>query len=919
MTYRIFVFITIMLFIFSSFAFSQSKETGAILGTVFDDTNSPLPGVTLVLSSPSLMGDRTVLTDAEGNYRFPALPPGDYVIHAELQGFTKVIQENIRLTTTVKLTVNLVLKPAAIEEETTVIAQSPTIDIKSSETASVTLENEILRNIPYSNIYVNIVELAPGVSSHSAYGASNYTGISYQVDGVDLSDPEEGGAWVLLDPNIIEEAKIMGLGLPAEYGNYTGIIFNVITKSGGNELSGHFEVTFQGKADDWPKGFWQSENNSAYTDDFSDMTSPVARLTDFCAHLGGPIKKDKIWFYLGAQYYHKQDFPAGFPESGILKQPKFFLKITAQLTSKTHFTTFLEYDRFDWNNGGGHARISPEATFRSRSPELVGNFSLNHILNSTTFFDLKMAFFWGENEMHPEAGDVSAHLNLNDNKFYESWGAHYYLGPLRYQANASLTHYVEDFMQGDHDFKFGVEFERSRIHKMYRYTGPNAFLYLDYTGYGPYGYYYTGHYLAYQYEGYDTQTNSNRLEGFAQDSWKISDRLNLNIGLRFTQVWGTVKDVQGSVYQAFRLAPRLGFTFDILGDQTTILKAHYGQFTEGMYTAFHDRLNPEEAYNGRVGYYWDVFTEQWVEWLREPHANYSMDKNIKHPFMEQFVLGIERELFEDASFSATLIYRKWKNIIGFVNNATEWQHVDIFVEEINKTFTLYEPANPDEFDMLIKNIKKGDNGIALDPYRSYWGLELFFNKRFSHNWQLLVSYVYSRAKGTIDNGLSDDIGRAGSWWTPWGYGPNFWINGDGYSTYTPPHMLKLQGTYVFPYGIQCSASFRAISGNAWAQRYWTPPLSQGRVTFFTERRGSNHLAMQKILDLRLEKIFSFEDRYRIGLMFDVFNVFNANTVTDWGTRIGYDWIPGEYPSTDGHELYGIVPPRQIRLGLRLMF
>jgi hypothetical protein len=919
MTDRILVFISIMLLIFSSFAFSQSKETGAIWGTVFDDTDTPLPGVTLVLSSPSLMGDRTVLTDAQGNYRFPVLPPGDYVIYAELQGFTKVIQENIRLTTTVKLTVNLVLKPAAIEEETTVFAQSPTIDIKSSETASVTLENEILQNIPYSNIYFDIVGLAPGVSSHSAFGASNYTGISYQVDGVDLSDPEEGGAWVLLDPNIIEEAKVMGLGLPAEYGNYTGTIFNVITKSGGNELSGYFAVTFQGKADDWPKAFWQSENNAAYIENFPDMTSPVARLTDFSAHLGGPIKKDKIWFYLGAQYYNEQDFPAGFPESGILKQPKFFLKITAQVTPKTNLTTFLEYDRFDWDNGGGGARISPEATFKSRSPELVGNFSLNHILNSTTFFDLKMAFFWGENEMNPEAGDVSGHWDLNDNKWYVSRGYYYYLGPLRYQVNASLTHYAEDFMQGDHDFKFGVEFERSRIHKMYRYTGANAFFYYDFTGYGPYGYYYTGHYLAYQYEGYDTQTKSTRLEGFVQDSWKISNRLNVNIGLRVTQVWGAVRDVPGSVYQAFRLAPRIGFTFDILGDQTTILKAHYGQFTEGMYTAFHDRLNPEEAYNGRVGYYWDVFAEQWVEWLREPHINYSMDKNIKHPCMEQFVLGIERELFKDASFSVTLIYRKWKNIIGFINNATVWQPVDIFVEELNRTFTLYEPANPDEFDMLIKSIKKGDNGVTQDPYRSYWGFELLFNKRFSHNWQLLASYVYSRAKGTIDNGLSDDIGRAGTWWTPWGYGPNFWINGDGYSTNTPPHMLKLQGTYVFPYGIQCSSSFRAVSGNAWAQQYWTSPLSQGRVAFFTERRGSHHYAMQTILDLRLEKIFSFTDRYRLGLMFDVFNVFNADTITSWGTLIGYDWIPGEYPSTDGHELYGIVPPRQIRLGLRLMF
>ena len=110
---RGFLFVLFIFFVFSSITLSQSKETGAILGTVFDDINNPLPGVTLVLSSPSLMGERTVLSDAEGNYRFPALPPGDYVIQAELQGFTKVIQENIRLTTTVRLTVNLVLKPAS--------------------------------------------------------------------------------------------------------------------------------------------------------------------------------------------------------------------------------------------------------------------------------------------------------------------------------------------------------------------------------------------------------------------------------------------------------------------------------------------------------------------------------------------------------------------------------------------------------------------------------------------------------------------------------------------------------------------------------------------------------------------------------------------------------------------------------------
>ncbi len=184
---------------------------------------------------------------------------------------------------------------------------------------------------------------------------------------------------------------------------------------------------------------------------------------------------------------------------------------------------------------------------------------------------------------------------------------------------------------------------------------------------------------------------------------------------------------------------------------------------------------------------------------------------------------------------------------------------------------------------------------------------------------MLASYIYSQATGTIDNSFLDDIGYSSGWWLPWTYGPNFWINGDGNSTFDPTHMFKLQGTYVFPYGIQLSAHFRAISGGVWTQRYRTRRLAHERVTFFTEKRGSNRYKMQKILDVRLEKIITFANNFQLGLMFDMFNVFNANTVDDWGTRIGYDWIPGEYPSTDGHELYGIVPPRQIRLGIRLMF
>ena len=132
-------------------------------------------------------------------------------------------------------------------------------------------------------------------------------------------------------------------------------------------------------------------------------------------------------------------------------------------------------------------------------------------------------------------------------------------------------------------------------------------------------------------------------------------------------------------------------------------------------------------------------------------------------------------------------------------------------------------------------------------------------------------------------------------------------------------MIKVQATYVLPYDINFNLAFRAVTGMAWAKRFRTDVLNQGRVTFLTEPRGSHHLPMENIFDLRLEKTFLISQKYRLGVMLDCFNIFNANTALNWGTIIDYDWLPGSYPSTKGHELLEIVDPRQIRLGIRLTF
>ncbi len=908
---------------------AQSRETGAIAGTVTDEGGTALAGVTVTLRSPNLMGTRSFITGADGLYRFPALPPGVYTARAELQGFASVIRENIRLTTTVRLTVDMIMRRTVLAEEVTVIAQSPAVDITSTETASITLSDELLRNIPYSQMTADIVNLAPGVNSDVALGASNNTGIAYAMDGVNVADPEAGSAWVFLDHNIIKEAKVMGAGLPAEYGNFTGVIFNLITKSGEDEFSGHFEASFQGKKDSWPEGLWQTENNEAYIDDFPDLTSGLSKRVDINAQVGGPIKKDKLCFYLGLQFCHSQDFAPGFEEAIDYKQPRAFFKLSLQPALTTNLNVSLEVDTYNGTNRAPfaytHSQLSPNTTLTQKSPEVVTNFSLTHILTPQSFFDVKAAFFWGTSKLDPEEGmEIPGHFSLDENKLdYNS----YHYGAYdrsRFQANASFSHYAEDFIQGNHDFKFGVEVERSSVRNRYGYTGDGVSdpLFgktgLDHTVFFDY---YGQPYLAYQYEGYDTNTYCTRVEAFGQDSWQITPRLNINAGLRFSQNRGTVKGVDGAVYNTSRIAPRIGFTFDLFGDKTTVLKAHYGQFTEAMLSSYHDRLNPSTAFSDYIGYYWDTDTEEWVEFFRiVPEDKYKMADDIEHPFMNQYVLGIERELFQDASLGISFIYRQWKNIIGRYDPKADYELINVFVPELNQSFKIYERtlATVDTYEYILDNIEKGQPWINLTPYRNYWAIQLQFNKRFSNRWQLLASYIYSRAKGTIDNGFADDIGYSDRDDLSTA-DPNFWLNAEGNLTFDPTHQVKIQGTYILPFEISLNAYFRAISGNRWTTSYWTSRLNQGRVTFYAEPRGTNQYPMQKILDLRLEKAFTLDRKYRLGLIFDVFNVFNADTVTSWGTRIGYDWIEGDYPSTDGHELYEIFKPRQIRLGVRLIF
>ncbi len=210
-------------------------------------------------------------------------------------------------------------------------------------------------------------------------------------------------------------------------------------------------------------------------------------------------------------------------------------------------------------------------------------------------------------------------------------------------TNASLTHYAEDFATRL-DFKFGVEVERSMARTRYGYTGRGGELgdnikYVDYWGYGMAGYLYSGNYLAYQYEGYDTNTGTPGWRSL-QDSWQVSDRLNISLGVRFGQELGRRQgrgrgglQIRTTSTRAHRLHVRCA------GRQDHHFESPLRPFFRAMLTAYHDRMNPLSQFKDYIGYYFipddnDPATTggTWYEWFRITPTEYTMDDNIKHPY-----------------------------------------------------------------------------------------------------------------------------------------------------------------------------------------------------------------------------------------------------------------------------------------------
>jgi len=296
-----FISLSLMIVCFALSAFAQTSTTGSIEGTVSDQNGAPVANATITATSPNLIGTQTAQTNSEGKYQLLSLPPGKYTVSiTETAGFGKLERSDVTVNLSKTTTVDLTVLPAGTQAQVTITGTDVAAVDVTSNTQGTNVNSDQFSNFPTSRTVQGLYTIAPTVTGSGLRDASgrerdpSVAGSSgpennYILDGVNTSDPAFGGSGANLPFEFVQEVEIKTGAFGAENGHATGGIFNVITKSGGNEFTGDAFGYFT------TKGMVREVKSTAIPlvgaspQSFSEI--------DAGFDLGGPIIKDKLWFF----------------------------------------------------------------------------------------------------------------------------------------------------------------------------------------------------------------------------------------------------------------------------------------------------------------------------------------------------------------------------------------------------------------------------------------------------------------------------------------------------------------------------------------------------------------------------------------------------------------------------------------------
>src|SRR5215471_1146486 len=475
--------VVLALLLASATAFAQgggASTTGSINGKVEDSSSAVLPGVTVSVASPSMMGVQTAVTDTGGNYRFPALPPGTYTVTFELPGFNTLKRENIQISMGFTATVNVELAVASLQETVTVTGDSPVIDTSNTRVQQ-NFKLEALQEIPNSRDLWSLLAVTPSVTmgridvggnragTQTGYVAYGYSGQNrVLVEGINTTEGTSGAGFYV-DYGSFEEVFLGTIAQGAEMPT-PGVQSQMLGKSGGNKFQGELYQDYETNGmigeniiNNVPSKFlYDPATNPG--GNIRPHSNETLKYRDSNINVGGPIKKDKVWWYFSYRYFTNSVGQPNFigPIAGKSFDTSLWNpsgKVTYQLNQNNKLIGYYQWGQKTQPNRLPQSALNYTAldgTLKQVSGSWIYKGEWNGTLINNMFAEARYVGFGyylpllaNSDTTSPEVFDNKNTLLLNADQKEQT-------DRRRLQATGSLT-YFKDGWGGTHNFKFGGE------------------------------------------------------------------------------------------------------------------------------------------------------------------------------------------------------------------------------------------------------------------------------------------------------------------------------------------------------------------------------------------------------------------------------------------------------------------------------
>lgn len=772
---RQFVFACLLALTFVGAATAQTGQ-GGLRGYIKDEQGAALPGVTVTATSPALIQPTIGVSDAEGSYRLVNLPPGAYTITAEIAGFATSRREDVLLRAGVTFQVDMTMKIGTLSETITVSGESPMLEI-SKPSNVLNISGEFQREMPIQarRNWSDFLELTPGVHSrpfddgsgrmvYFGHGTEHFAHV-IQLEGAIASNYQDAQVtYVAMGADMVEDVQVKTGGVDASAPMGTGLNINVLTKSGGNKFSGSGAFAYQ--PDNWNGDNVANCSASAGchpTTTASGGTATTAIIRQFDGGLGGPIKRDRVWFF-GA--LRRADLESGisrtsdevarlkafFPDlqlfNNTTKSWQPYVKFTGQ-TGAHQIAAFFQHDRLN-ATGDREYNYSRAAVYSTGGSLYGGKVTSVWGKNVTTTFlaaynnkgGSTASTFDGRIGTGP---DITIHRAAfpqggrlqGTGRLIE--GGNLDGGQIDYRPSSLITirgdlTWYRDGLLGSHEFQTGFFGAPSSHYDTETHFLNDGFIQEDRRQINPdnplAGTVPFHRRFASPLDLTTREARDRNLAVYGQDTWRPTPRLTTTLGVRvdFVRRFDNLFNVTRE--NTHIVQPRLGFSYMVTKDAKSVLRGSYARVGEQMMGR--DAVTTFGG-EGRASFIdrYDLDGDGVFETsipspgLTATISANQFDPNLHQPYVDEFILGFRKQLPYQFGIDVAGIQRTYKDTYAQL--------------EINGIY----PSGP--------NQPFGGFG-AVDPTRgtvfqqtnnswsrlNYAALEITVTKNFSHRFQIIA-------------------------------------------------------------------------------------------------------------------------------------------------------------------------------------